>query len=216
MSEDIKVAIVEDNTGVREGWSRLLEKTAGFRLVCACADAETSLVELPRWRPDVVLMDINLPQMSGIECTARLSMSLPKARILMVTVYQDDDSIFRALQAGASGYLLKRSSGAELLRAIREVMTGGAPMSGEIARRVIRSFQKPTAAIEPEAELTPREMDVLGWVAKGLASKEVADVLGISTNTVSIHLKHIYSKLHVCSRTEAAVKYLDMTANRAV
>jgi len=213
MNKDIKVAIVEDNAGVRERWFRLLENASGFRPVCACADAETALVELLRHRPDVVLMDINLPGMSGIECTARLSVTLPKARILMVTVYQDDANIFRALQAGASGYLLKCSSSEDLLQAIREVVSGGAPMTGEIARRVIQSFQRSAPALGPDAELTARETEILGWVAKGLANKEVADVLGISTQTVSLHLKHIYAKLHVRSRTEAASKYFGMTTD---
>jgi DNA-binding NarL/FixJ family response regulator len=145
--------------------------------------------------------------MSGIECTARLRVAMPQVRILMVTVYDDNDRIFKALQAGASGYLLKRSSGEQLLHAITEVMEGGGPMSGEIARRVIQSFQRPTPAVEPDVELTVREREVLDWVARGFATKEIADRLGISPRTVSLHLQHIYGKLHVRSRTEAALKY---------
>jgi len=210
MNKEIKVAMVEDNPGMREQWTRLLSDTAGFRLVCACADAEAALRQLPTRRPDVVLMDINLPGMSGIECTARLSVSLPQARILMVTVFNDSDRIFKALQAGACGYLLKRSSGEQLLHAISDVMEGGAPMSGEIARRVIQSFQRPTPTAEQpaEAELTAREKEVLDWVARGFASKEIGERMGISVRTVSLHLQHIYGKLHVRSRTEAAAKYL--------
>jgi DNA-binding NarL/FixJ family response regulator len=205
---EIRVAIVEDSPGIREQWSRLVEESPGFRLVCACGDAEAALRDLPLRRPDVVLMDINLPGMSGIECTARLRVAMPQVRILMVTVYDDNDRIFKALQAGASGYLLKRSSGEQLLHAITEVMEGGGPMSGEIARRVIQSFQRPTPTVEPDVELTAREREVLDWVARGFATKEIADRLGISARTVSLHLQHIYGKLHVRSRTEAALKYL--------
>ena len=208
---DIKVAMVEDNPGIREQWTRLLEQAPGFRLFGAWAQAETALRELPRRPPDVVLMDINLPGMSGIECAARLHSALPQARILVVTVYNDNDRIFKALQTGASGYLLKRVTGEQLLRAITEVMEGGAPMSGEIARRVIESFQRHTPTVEPDAQLTPRETEVLAWVARGFASKEIGDRLGISARTVSLHLQHIYAKLHVRSRTEAAAKLLGAT-----
>jgi len=214
MGKEIKVAIVEDNSGTREQWSLLLKNSPGFRLVFACGDAETALRELPLRQPDVVLMDINLPGMSGIECTARLYLSQFKARILMVTVYNDGDRIFKALEAGASGYLLKRSSGEQLLHAITDVMEGGAPMSGEIARRVILSFQRPTPSVESEVELTDREKEVLDWVSKGFSSKEIADRLDISARTVSLHLQHIYSKLHVRSRTEAAAKYLGSAHTR--
>ena len=205
---DIKVAIVEDTLGIREQWTRLFESAAGFRVVCACERAEEALSKLPLQKPDVVLMDINLPGMSGIECAARLHVALPQTRILMLTVYSDNDRIFKALQAGASGYLLKRVTSEQLLRATTEVMEGGAPMSGEIARRVIESFQRPTTAAEPDAQLTPREEEVLAWVSRGFASKEIADRLNISPRTVSLHLQHIYGKLHVRSRTEAAANYL--------
>jgi DNA-binding NarL/FixJ family response regulator len=140
---------------------------------------------------------------------------MPQVRILMVTVYDDNDRIFKALQAGASGYLLKRSSGEQLLHAITEVMEGGGPMSGEIARRVIQSFQRPTPTVEPDVELTAREREVLDWVARGFATKEIADRLGISARTVSLHLQHIYGKLHVRSRTEAALKYLAASGGAA-
>lgn len=204
---EIKVAIVEDSLGIQEHWVRLIKEAPDFRLVCICGDAETALRELPLCQPDVVLMDINLPAMSGIECTARLRQVMPAVRILIVTVYNNSDRIFMALQAGASGYLLKRAAGEELLHAMTEVMRGGAPMSGEIARRVIESFQRPTVAVEIDAQLTVREAEVLAWVARGFASKEIADRLGISARTVSLHLQHIYEKLHVRSRTEAAAKY---------
>lgn len=203
----IKVAIVEDNSGIRDQWNRLLENAPGFRVVCLCERAEAALRELPLLQPDVVLMDINLPGMSGIECTARLHLALPSARILIVTVYNDNERIFKALRAGASGYLLKRFTGDQLLRALAEVMEGGAPMSGEIARRIIESFRQPTPAIEQDEQLTARESEVLSLAARGFASKEIADKLDISTRTVCLHLQHIYGKLHVRSRTEAAAKW---------
>ncbi len=203
----IKVAIVEDKIGIREHWDQLLRSTPGFECVGVCASAEMALRELPAKAPDVVLMDINLPGTSGIKCTARLRQVLPGVRIVMVTVYGDAQNIFEALQAGASGYLLKRASDAELLQAIAGVMQGGGPMSGEIARRVIESFQRPAAPAGVEAQLTPRESEVLSLTARGFASKEIADQLGISVRTVSLHLQHIYEKLHVRSRTEAAAKY---------
>ena len=201
--------MVEDNPGIRENWTRLLQSAPVFRLVCVCEEAEAALRELPLRRPDVVLMDINLPGMSGIECTARLHRALPQARILMVTVYNDNERIFKALEAGASGYLLKRVSGQQLLHAVTELMAGGAPMSAEIARRVVESFQRPTPAIEPDVQLTARESEVLALTARGFASKEIADRLAISPRTVSLHLQHIYEKLHVRSRTEAAAKYFE-------
>jgi DNA-binding NarL/FixJ family response regulator len=208
----IKVAIVEDNAGVRDHWARLLDATPGYQCVQACDRAETALQQLHSCQPDVILMDINLPGMSGIECTARMRQALPKARIVIVTVYNDSNSIFKALQAGASGYLLKRVTGEELLRGIAEVMAGGVPMTGEIARKVIESFQRPTPSLDQVAQLTAREAEVLEWLARGFASKEIADRLGISPATVSLHLHHIYEKLHVRSRTEAAAKYFELTS----
>jgi DNA-binding NarL/FixJ family response regulator len=201
-----KVAIVEDHAEIREQWARLIRGTAGLECVCACDRAETALVQLPLLRPDVVLMDIGLPGMSGVECTARLHQALPKARILMVTVYNDPNRIFKALQAGASGYLLKGVGGEELLRAIIEVTQGGAPMSGVIARKVIESFQRPTVSAEPDVTLSTREEEILGWLARGYSNKEIGEHLAISANTVGVHLSHIYKKLHVRSRLEAVAK----------
>ena len=208
----IKVAIVEDSVGVREQWARLIDSAPGHRCVCACQSGEIALQELPLRQPDVILMDINLPGMSGIECTALMRQVLPKARIVIVTVYNDSNNIFRALQAGASGYLLKRVTGEELLRSISEVMAGGVPMTGEIARKVIESFQRPTVSMEQDTQLTPRETEILSWLARGFASKEIADRLSISPATVSLHLHHIYAKLHVRSRTEAAAKYFELSS----
>ena len=204
----IKVAIVEDSSGVRDNWAKLINAAPGFECVCTSFSAEDALKKIPACRPHVVLMDINLPRMSGIECTARLKTQLPQLQILMVTVHGDNDRIFAALQAGASGYLLKRTAPHELLDSISDVMRGGAPMTGEIARKVIESFRRPVTAPEEAAHLTPREEEILGWLTQGYANKEIADRLSVSFDTVRTHLKHIYEKLHVRSRTEAATKYL--------
>jgi DNA-binding NarL/FixJ family response regulator len=212
----VKVAIVEDNVGIRENWAKLINRAHGFQCVCACASSEEALKHIPSVQPapDVVLMDINLPGLSGIECTARLKERLPKLQILMVTVHADNDRVFSALQAGASGYLLKRTSSAELLEAIVEVTRGGAPMSGEIARKVIETFRRPAPASLAEAGLTRREEEILVLLTQGYANKEIADRLAVSFDTVRTHLCHIYEKLHVRSRTEAATKYL-RTSERA-
>lgn len=206
----IKVAIVEDSAGVRENWARLINAAAGFKCVGLFASGEAALKALPALRPDVVLMDINLPGMSGIECTARLKELLPDTQILMVTVHGDNERVFAALQAGASGYLLKRTRADELLEAISEVMRGGAPMTGEIARMVIASFRRPAPAPDA-ARLTPREEEILALLTQGYSNKEIADRLSVSFDTVRTHLRHVYEKLHVRSRTEAATKYLRAT-----
>ena len=206
----IKVAIVEDNAGIRENWVKLINRAHGFQCVCVCGSSEEALRQLPAIQPepDVVLMDINLPGLSGVECTARLKERLPKVQILMVTVHADNDRVFSAMQAGASGYLLKRTSSAELLEAIAEVRRGGAPMTGEIARKVIESFRRPAPTPLAEAGLTRREEEILVLLTQGYANKEIADRLAVSFDTVRTHLCHIYEKLHVRSRTEAATKYL--------
>ena len=204
----VKVAIVEDNAGVRENWVKLIDAEPGFRCVDACDSGEVALRRLPACEPDVVLMDINLPGMSGIECTARLREKLPGTQILMVTVYADNDHVFEALKAGASGYLLKCSDPAELTRSIAEIMRGGAPMSGQIARRVIEVFRQPAVSADQDAQLTKREEEILQFLAKGYANKEIASRLGVSIETVRVHVRHIYEKLHVHSRTEAAARFL--------
>lgn len=204
----IKVAIVEDNTGIRENWAKLINQAPGFKCVCVCGSAEQGLKEIPPHAPDAVLMDINLPGISGIECTARLKACLPKVQILIVTVHADNDRVFSALQAGASGYLLKRTTPAELLEAISDVMRGGAPMTGEIARKVIASFQRADTPIAPGERLTRREEEILALLTHGYSNKEIADRINLSFDTVRTHLRHIYEKLHVRSRTEAATKYL--------
>jgi DNA-binding NarL/FixJ family response regulator len=204
----ITVAIVEDNAEICEGLEHVLAKSPGFTCLCACRNAETALRKIPLCNPDVVIMDIQLPGTSGIDCTAQLKRLLPATQILMFTVYDDSEQIFRALEAGASGYLLKRSSEAVLLNALREVKSGGAPMTGDIARRVVESFRKPAPAANKTADLTPREDEVIKLLAVGLAAKEIASRLAISVDTVNVHLKHIYEKLHVRSRIEAVIKYL--------
>lgn len=206
--EAIEVAIVEDSAGIRQQWERLISATSGFHCVCVCADGEEALRRLPACRPQVVLMDISMPGMSGIECTSQLKQILPGTQILMVTVHNDHDRVFQALKAGASGYLLKRSTPAELRDAIREVLRGGGPMSGEVARMVIETFHGiPATDSEPD-QLTQREREVLEQVSRGFASKEIADRLDISYDTVRTHLKHIYEKLHVRCRAEAVAKHM--------
>src|SRR5437899_4423425 len=163
---------------------------------------------MPLEKPDVALVDINLPGMSGIECVAKLKVRLPGLRVLMLTTYEESDLIFNSLRAGASGYLLKKMLPAELIRAVEEVHAGGAPMSMQIARKVVDYFHAAPPAASDVDKLTPREQEVLTLLAKGCLYKEISNRLGISVTTVRTHLKHIYEKLHVQSRTEAAVKFL--------
>ena len=202
------VAIVEDDAGIRDNLGALLNGSPGCRCVGACASGEEALVQVPFWRPEVVLMDINLPGMSGIECVARLKVKMPEVLVLMLTVYEDGDSIFRALKAGASGYLVKRLASDKLLEAIEEVMSGGAPMSCQIARKVVQFFHQAGPSPEVSENLSPRELEILDLLVAGYFFKEIADRLGISGETVRTHVNHIYRKLHVRSRTEAVVKYL--------
>jgi len=206
--KDIKVGIVEDNPGIRENWAKLINAQPGLACVCVCASGEAALTRLPDARPDVVLMDINLPGMSGIECTARLKQKLPATQILIVTVYTDNEHLFEALKAGASGYLLKCTDREELTRSIVEVMAGGAPMNGRIARRVLEAFRQPEPGPGDGTQLSAREQEILDWVARGLVPKEIAVRLGMTYETVRTHLRHIYDKLHVHSRSEAVAKYM--------
>jgi DNA-binding NarL/FixJ family response regulator len=203
----IKVAIVEDNRTTREGLETIVNLSTEFHCVCTCSTAEEALRVLPRHEPELVLMDIQLPNMSGVDCVARLKELLPAMKAIMVTVYEDPDRIFSALRAGASGYLLKRSMPDEVLNAMREVQQGGGAMSGEIARKVIGYFREQTTATEEVDRLTTREREVLELVVHGLSNKEIADRLSVTVAAVRWHLKHIYHKLHVHSRTEAALKF---------
>lgn len=203
----IKVAIIEDDRTTREGLETLINLAPGHRCVCTCATAEEGLRLLPSHAPEVVLMDIQLPRMSGIECVAQLKELLPAVQVVMVTVYEDPDRIFRALRAGASGYILKRSTPEQVLNAIRDVQQGGVPMSSEIARKVLAHFQEQETASANVAKLSAREREVLDLVICGLSNKEIVDRLCITLESVRWHLRNIYQKLHVHSRTEVLVKF---------
>jgi DNA-binding NarL/FixJ family response regulator len=203
----IRVAIVEDDAVIRRSLSQIVSEARGLSCVAACATAEEGLKRLPHLMPDVVLMDINLPQMSGIECVRRLRDVLPKTQVLMLTVYEDSDSIYRALRAGASGYLLKRSEPEQLLEAIHDVLLGGSPMTSQIARKVVQAFRISSEAENLSMKLTERESEILDFLVKGYANKELAEKLGVGVPTVRSHLRNIYEKLHVHSRTEAVAKY---------
>lgn len=202
-----KIAIVEDNRVIRESLIEFVHSDPECTCVCSCATAEEALKQIPKHQPEMVLMDVQLPNMSGIECTAQLKQLLPGVHIIMVTVYEDTERIFKALRAGACGYLLKRCTPEELLAAVREVRHGGAPMSREIARKVIASFQEPLTTAAEVEELSPREREILELLAVGFPNKQIADRLGLTDGTVRWHLRHVYNKLHVRSRTEAALKF---------
>jgi DNA-binding NarL/FixJ family response regulator len=204
----INVVIVEDNRSFRDKLAAYLNETPGYRCVSTCDSAEDALKIIPQLLPDVVLMDIHLPNLSGVDCTRQLKDLCPSVQILILTVYEDNDRIFGALKAGASGYLLKRADPADILRAIEEVKQGGSPMSSQIARRVVQSFRETTTGIVKEEKLSQREEEILQQLAKGYSTKEIADRSSISVNTVRTHLQHIYEKLHVRSRTEAILRFL--------
>jgi DNA-binding NarL/FixJ family response regulator len=204
----IKVSIVEDDNRIRESLAVLIDGGENIRCISTHATAEEAVAQIPLKKPDVVLMDINLPKMSGIECVRKLKTLLPKLQILMLTMYEDDDLVFQSLTAGASGYLVKRTSPAELLQAIEEVHSGASPMSGKIARTVVEYFQKLQNSLPQDENLSKREQEILDLLVKGYRYKEIADALSISFETVRSHLKNIYDKMHVHSRTEAVVKYL--------
>jgi DNA-binding NarL/FixJ family response regulator len=203
----IQVAIVEDDTKLRETLVRYLSGQPGFHCLHACPSAEAALDAIPRDPPDVVLMDINLPGIDGIECVARLRAALPALKIIMLTVFEDSEQVFRALSAGAFGYLVKSTRPDKLLQAIREVHAGGSPMSGHIARMVVQSFERRAAAPAETDALTPRELEVLHGLSCGHPYKHIATDLGISLSTVRTYIQRIYEKLHVHSQTEAVMKY---------
>lgn len=202
------VAIIEDNSGLRRSLVRIINRAADLRLAGDWPDGESALPALEKLRPQIVLMDINLPGISGIECTAALKRVSPESQVIIVTVYEDTDSIFRALRVGACGYLLKRAFSEEILEAIAEVRNGGAPMTSEIARRLVDAFREPQPEAPARSELSVREKEILNLVAQGFANKEIGGKLNISYLTVRVHLRRIYEKLHVRSRTEALLKYL--------
>ena len=204
----ITVSIVDDDKQLRQSMATFVNGTPGFKCVSTYGSAEAALQGLLADKPDVVLMDINLGGMNGIECVEKLKPQAPDMQIMMLTVYEDVDKIFKALSAGASGYLLKRLSPSKLLQAIRELHAGGSPMSASIARKVVASFQKVGKTDPKHAALSPREAMVLDCLAKGFTYKAIADELGISIDTIRTYLRRIYEKLHVQSRTEAVAKYL--------
>lgn len=203
----IRVAIVEDHIGFSASLKRVLQAEDDIRVAVLCASGEAAVREVPLARPDVVLMDLNLPGMDGAETTARLKELCPELDVIMLTAYDDAESIFKALRAGACGYLLKRASAQEIVAAVRDVCRGGAPMSSEIARKVVMAFNEPAPAAPSKVNLGPRERDILKLVAGGFSNKEIADRLGITVDTTCSYLKDIYRKLHVHSRTQAALHY---------
>lgn len=204
----INVAIVEDHDDIREGLAALINGAERFRCVAAYPNAEAALADLPNQAPEVVLMDIGLPGMSGIECIRRLKAQDEALQIMMLTIYEDDEKIYNSLAAGATGYVLKKTPPAKLLEAIQDLHNGGSPMSGQIARKVVQTFQSLRAPSPTAALLSKREQEILCHLAKGLLYKEIAEKLSISVETVRTHLHKIYEKLHVHTRTEAVLKYL--------
>ena len=208
-SDDVpKLVVVEDDKGVRDNLVRLLSGEKEFQCLAAFGTGEEALSNIPRLRPDVVLVDINLPGMSGIELVSALKQRDPSTQCLMLTVYENSRKVFQALAAGACGYMLKRAPFAKLIAAIWEVCNGGSPMTGTVARLVVQSFYRPGASGQEEQNLSPREEEILDLLAAGLLYKEIAAKLDVSQETVRTHIRHIYGKLHVHTRTEAVVKYL--------
>ena len=204
----INIAIVEDDHKIRESLKIILNGSPGFRCVAAYDNAESALLDLKNKNPDVVLMDINLPNMSGIECVKQIKQKQLEIQVIMLTMYEDSQKIFDSLKAGAVGYLHKSESPAEILQAINEVYNGGSPMSAQIARKVVQSFHREQLSDDQTVKLSDREREILNYLAKGFINKEIAEELSISPDTVHNHLRRIYEKLHVHSRTEAIVKYL--------
>jgi DNA-binding NarL/FixJ family response regulator len=202
----VTVAIVEDDPPARKIFASWIQRAEGFRCVGEFSDAESALAALPEQHPDVVLSDINLPGLNGVECVRRLKPLLPQTQFVMLTVYEDADHIFQALAAGASGYLLKQVPRAELLAALKDVHGGGSPMTSKIARKVVQAFQPPRAADGETAELSPREQELLDLLAQGYLYKEIAESMKISVGTVNTYIRRIYEKLHVRSRAQAVAK----------
>lgn len=208
----ISVSIVEDDISTRTSLAALLSSAPTLRCMATYATGEKAIAGIPLEKPDVALVDINLPGMSGIECVAKLKAKLPALHVMMLTTYEDSDLIFDSLRAGANGYLLKNMPPDELIAAVAEVQAGGAPMSMQVARKVVQHFHRAQTSADEVEKLSPREYEILGLLAKGKLYKEIADQLGITLGTVRTHQRRIYEKLHVQSRTEAAVKFLRLGA----
>lgn len=206
----VRICIIEDDARLRQIYAACVRRQAGLELASQYPDAESALAEVEGDAPDVVLMDIHLPGMNGIECARLLKERRPQTQIMMLTVYDDAEKIFSALKAGASGYLLKRTAEPELVAAILDISRGGSPMSSAIARKVVQSFQHPPVGrdLGEAARLSPREKEILDLLARGYAYKQIADLLHISVPTVNHHIRNMYEKLHVHSRSEAVAKYL--------
>lgn len=203
----IAVSIVEDMKDVRESLQRMIGSAEGFLCLSTYSNAEDALNELPQINPDIVLMDINLPGMNGIECIKKIRAACPLMQFMMFTIYEDSEQVFDALAAGASGYLLKKTPKEKILEALQELQQGGSPMSAHIARKVVSYFQKEKEARDTAAQLSQREKEVLELLAKGFLYKEIGDKLDITTGTVRQHIHKIYEKLHVQNRTEAVNKF---------
>ena len=204
---NIKITITEDDDCIRENLATQIGGTAGFQCVGQFGSAEVALAQIRQNPPDVILLDINLPKMNGIECARQLKALVPTAQILMLTVYEDSERIFKSLLAGASGYLLKRTTRDELLAAIQQVHEGGAPMTSYIARKVVQAFQRQQSEKPEVNELSPREWEILELLARGYSYKEISSALTISIPTVNTHIHRTYEKLHVRSRGEAVAKF---------
>jgi DNA-binding NarL/FixJ family response regulator len=214
----ISVSLVEDDVALRTIYARWLKQAEGFTLCSQHGDGLEALDVLPREKPDVVLMDINLPGLNGVECVRQLKVKMPGTQFVMITVYEDPDRVFNALAAGATGYLLKETARADLLAALRDVYRGGSPMSSGIARKVVQCFQQAPPA-GPQAELprlSTREQEVLELVAKGYLLKEISEALKLSEHTVDTYLRRVYEKLHVHSRAEAAARYAELKPHLAI
>ncbi|MEO7299681.1 MAG: response regulator transcription factor [Verrucomicrobiota bacterium] len=212
----INVCIVEDDAGLRESICNFIEGTSGFKCLGAYASGEEALIGIPRLKPEIVLMDINLPGINGIECVRKLKAIIPNIQTMMLTVYENSDRIFEALAAGACGYLLKSTPPEKLLEAIQEIRNGGSPMSSHIARKVVQAFQPATRKTPMIEHLSPREQQVLELLSKGCAYKQIAGEMELSMGTIRTYIRRIYEKLHVNCRTDAVVKYLNATDSSSV
>jgi DNA-binding NarL/FixJ family response regulator len=214
IDKSIRVAVVEDDAKLRQTLEKFISRSPGMQFVASYGSAEAALQELPAQSPDVVLMDIHLPGMSGIDCVARLASALPSARVMMLTAFEDSDDVFKSLKAGAFGYMLKSADPSKLREAIYEVHQGGSPITGSIARKIVDLFRAGTSASvksadDQQAQLSPREVDILRHLSAGHPYKHIAEKLGCSINTVRTHIKRVYDKLHSHNRTDAVRIFKD-------